>query len=114
MLTDVDFDGLYDIADGDEEFLFSILLVIEKNLKEYPSEMTALLNNNAILEFGKKAHKLKSSTAYLGHQELEELLIFMEDALNHEKTELEEKLKQLTMLSEAVLVNIHKKIEELS
>ncbi|WP_044205033.1 hypothetical protein [Flammeovirga sp. OC4] len=114
MLTNVDFNGLYDIADGDEEFLFSILLVIEKNLKEYPAELTALLSNNAILEFGKKAHKLKSSTAYLGHEELEELLIFMEDAINHEKSVLEEKLKQLYALSDAVLIDIQKKIEELS
>ncbi|KXX72051.1 Hpt domain-containing protein [Flammeovirga sp. SJP92] len=114
MLANVDFNGLYDIADGDEEFLFSILLVIEKNLKEYPAEMSALLDNNAVIEFGKKAHKLKSSTAYLGHEELEELLIFMEDAINHDKEDLEAKLKVLITLSEAVLVDIQKKIEELS
>lgn len=114
MQANIDFEGLYEIADGDEDFLFSILLVIDKNLKEFPIEMDFLLKENDLGAFGKKAHKLKSSTAYLGHEEMEGLLIEMEDASSYTIEELTFKLKLLFELSKGVLTDIQKKIEDLS
>ncbi|ANQ49452.1 hypothetical protein MY04_2078 [Flammeovirga sp. MY04] len=113
MIYNVNFQGLYDVSDGDEEFLLSVLLVIEKNLSEFPKQLQELLNDNEIISFSKKAHKLKSSTAYLGHHELEGLLLIMEDGKDLSKEVLQGHLNEFNSIVEIVLGDVQAKIEEL-
>ncbi|AZQ61199.1 hypothetical protein EI427_02870 [Flammeovirga pectinis] len=113
MIENVDFSGLYDVSDGDEEFLVSVLMVIEKNLKSYPNEIQELLDANQLIDLGKKAHKLKSSIAYLKHKLLEELLLFLEEGEIHNATVHQEKLTLFKEVVSNVLIEVQAKIEEL-
>ncbi|WP_281613641.1 hypothetical protein [Flammeovirga sp. SubArs3] len=113
MINHVDFSGLYDVADGDEDFLVSVLMVIEKNLNEFPNQLQTHLDENDTVAFAKKAHKLKSSTAYLKHKDLETLLLFMEDGNGVEITVLQDKLDTFQQVVKVILDDVQQKIDEL-
>lgn len=114
MKANIDFSGLYEIADDDDDFVLSILMVIDKNLKAFPQEMKENYLEGDLYQLGKKAHKLKSSVAYLEHQQLEEILITLEDAENTEEEKLSSTFKVFLSLTDVLLIDIQQKIEELS
>ncbi|OHX66337.1 hypothetical protein [Flammeovirga pacifica] len=113
MIYNVNFQGLYDVSDGDEDFLLSVLMVIERNLTEFPLQLQQHLDNKEIVSFTKKAHKLKSSTAYLGHNELEGLLLLMEDGQDLTLDQLQAHLNNFNEIVKIVLSDVKVKIEEL-
>ncbi len=85
MHADFDFGLLYDMTGGDAQIVSNLLVVIKKNLIEYPSAIKQFFDNNDLEIMCKQAHKFKSSIAYLGFDKFSESLSQIELSLEENK-----------------------------
>lgn len=86
MHPDFDFGQLYDMTGGDAQIVSNLLVVIKKNLLEIPTEIEQLSIENNIVELCKKAHKFKSSIAYLGYDAFSDVLSQLELAIEENRS----------------------------
>jgi len=78
MHKPLDLSHFYDIAEGNEDFVKKLLLILQKNLNEYPPQMQSLFDKKSMLALRELAHKFKSCIAYTGADEFNKLLVDIE------------------------------------
>lgn len=112
QLRPLDFQNLYDVTDGNQEFMADLLQVISKSLYSYPNDMQMALEASETAKLKSLSHKFKSSTAYLGFEELQSLLTDIE--LTEEiNSDIEMKMQEVNKLSAHALESVMDKLYEL-
>ncbi|MCS7005787.1 MAG: hypothetical protein NZM38_10755 [Cytophagales bacterium] len=113
--VELNLSSLREIADGNQQFISAILEKVYSNLQTYTEEIIALFRANRLEEMGKMAHKLKSSTVYLGSRKLDEVLNFLEktDKASFSSQEIASKIDELCCLLPIILKKIEKEIAKL-
>ncbi|MEM1136285.1 MAG: hypothetical protein AAGI07_10640 [Bacteroidota bacterium] len=77
-VASINFNKLWEVSEGKKKMLLEILRSIEKGLIEYPKEIEKALKDNQPESLEKVAHKCKSCTNYLYHEEITQLLEALE------------------------------------
>ncbi|MEH0154616.1 Hpt domain-containing protein [Limibacter armeniacum] len=111
-LGQLDFTGLYDVTDGNEEFMAKLLQAISNSLYSFPNDMQQAIDEQNLVQFAKLAHKFKSSTAYLGFPPLDELLSELE-ADNVEQVDTHTVMEEINLLSTHALEYVTDKLLEI-
>ncbi|WP_154657239.1 Hpt domain-containing protein [Hugenholtzia roseola] len=70
----IDLTTIYEIVDGQVEMVQTMLMILAKNLQEYPEQMHQRFLNGDLAGLRQLAHKFKSCTAYTGLSQFNQTL----------------------------------------
>jgi HPt (histidine-containing phosphotransfer) domain-containing protein len=70
----IDLTAIYEIVDGQVEMVQAMLMILAKNLQEYPEQMQQRFLNGDLAGLRQLAHKFKSCTAYTGLSQFNQTL----------------------------------------
>lgn len=110
---DFDFGLLYEMTDGDEDVLRKLLHIIKASLEDFPLQIEKLFYENKQNAMCEKAHKFKSSVAYLGFDDFSETLSALELS-ETEKTapkDIEVLLKKMHHYAQLTLREVKKELK---
>ncbi len=104
-----------DIAGGKKDFIINLLRTIAKSLREQPKLISDAFAAKDLAKVREMAHKLKSSTAYLGYKQFDEILSRIEtsEANSLPQEEVALLVEQTKSLSGIFVKLISEKITEL-
>ncbi len=114
----LNFQYLEDVAKGRSDFLVKLLLKLKDNASKLPKEINNCIENKNYIHASELAHKLKSSVNFLGIEELNQALIFIESTKDMpvnsvEENELIEKAALILELCNQVCSLVAEKIKNL-
>ncbi|TAD99127.1 MAG: Hpt domain-containing protein [Bacteroidetes bacterium] len=96
MNETIDLTYVYDIANGNQAFVLKLLGILQKNLRDFPIQMTQEFEKKDWHSLRETAHKFKSCTAYTGVENFNHTLKEIE--ISAEENRLPEEIHKLLLL----------------
>lgn len=110
------FEKLHALTSGNKAFLIKLLIAMGKSIDTYPNEIKGSFMEGDLFQVKEKSHKFKSSTTYLNHEELNDILCHLELLEEKDfytrKEDVIAKIERLNILSSTIKIDISLKISE--
>ena len=111
----IDLSQIYEIVDNEPMLVQNMLQILDKNLREYPSQLQREFNNGELDTLRQTVHKFKSCTAYTGLTKFNTTLSEIEASRENGWTiaQIKEKLEFVLQAIPVIKVQVEAKLKEL-